>query len=56
VEFWLDQVWNAMKSVKGGRREGIVRRVWECVSAEMGGDGGISAVEWWINRPQLSTL
>lgn len=49
VEFWLDQVCFAARGLKGTRREGFVKRLWECVSGEMGGEGGLRAVEWWVN-------
>ena len=39
----------AMRGVKGSRRDALVRRIWEGVSGEMGGEAGMKAVEWWVN-------
>ena len=49
IEFWLNQVVIAMRGVKGLRRDVLVRRIWEGVSGEMGGEAGMKAVEWWVN-------
>ena len=56
LEFWLNQVWQEVHNIQGQRREAIIRRLWECVSGEMGGDAGMTAVEWWLHRPQPSVL
>lgn len=49
IEFWLNQLVIAMRGVKGLRRDVLVRRIWEGVSGEMGGEAGMKAVEWWVN-------
>ena len=49
IEFWLDQVVFAVSGLKGIRRDSFVRRIWECVSGELGGEAGMKAVEWWVN-------
>lgn len=49
IEFWLDQLVVATTGLKGSRRDSFVKRIWECVSGEMGGEGGMKAVEWWVN-------
>ena len=49
VEFWLDQVEFHMRGISGQRRDMLVRRIWECVSGEMGGERGLKAVAWWVN-------
>jgi hypothetical protein len=49
IEFWLDQLVFAARGLGGSRREGFVKRIWECVSGDMGGEAGMKAVEWWVN-------
>ena len=49
VEFWLEQIVNVGRRLNGRRREEFVKRIWECVSGEVGGEVGMSAVEWWVN-------
>ena len=49
IEFWLEQIVFVARGLTGRRRENIVERLWECVSGEMGGDVGLTAVEWWVN-------
>jgi hypothetical protein len=49
VEFWLDQLVVALQSVNMTQRDSVVKRLWECISGEMGGERGLKAVSWWIN-------
>ena len=49
VEFWLDQFVFTTQRVQGQRREVLVKRMWECVSGDVGGEGGMRCVEWWVN-------
>jgi hypothetical protein len=47
VDFWLNQVvWTAQPTGKEGE---VRKRVWECISGEMGGETGLNAVQWWVN-------
>jgi hypothetical protein len=49
IESWLGQLAFAMQNLKGQIRDEVVRRIWECVSGEMGGESGMKAVAWWVN-------
>jgi len=49
VEFWLEQIVVVGRGLEGRRREEFVKRVWECVSGEVGGEIGMRVVEWWVN-------
>jgi hypothetical protein len=49
IEFWFNQLVVTASCVNGERRDQLVSRIWESVSGEIGGDGGMTAVEWWVN-------
>jgi hypothetical protein len=49
LEFWLEQFVVAVRDVGEPRRAVLVRRLWDVVSGEMGGENGFRAVEWWVN-------
>jgi hypothetical protein len=49
VEFWLEQISFGLRGVSSGRREEIVKRIWDIVSGEMGGEAGMIAAAWWVN-------
>jgi hypothetical protein len=56
VEFWLTQVAFVTMGMQGRRKEELVQRIWECVSGEMGGEGGLKAVEWWVNGGKMRLM
>ena len=49
IEFWLNQIVFAAEGLRGSSRDTFVKRIWECISGDMGGDSGLKAVEWWVN-------
>jgi hypothetical protein len=49
VEFWLEQIAFGLRGVSTGRRNEIVKRLWDVVSGEMGGEAGMKAAAWWVN-------
>lgn len=59
LEFWLEQFIMAVRDVVEPRRGVLVRRLWDVVSGQMGGENGFRAVEWWVNGGRnrvISTL
>jgi hypothetical protein len=49
VEFWLEQIAFGLRGVSTARRNEIVKRLWDVVSGEMGGEAGMKAAAWWVN-------
>jgi hypothetical protein len=45
----MDQLVFALRSVDGSLRNEIVKRLWDCISGEMGGERGLKAISWWVN-------
>jgi hypothetical protein len=50
IEFWLDQLFFAATVLEGRRRSTLQQHIWECISGVMGGEAGMKAVEWWVNK------
>jgi len=56
MEYWLDQLAWTMQRVTGTRRTQLNKRIWDCISSEMGGERGFKAVEWWVNGGKSKIL
>jgi hypothetical protein len=56
IEFWLELFVQTVRGLSGVRRESVVKRLWECISGEMGGERGLRGVAWWVNGGQNKVM
>jgi hypothetical protein len=50
VDFWLDQLVFVSRIVQGRRKDVLRQHIWDTISGVMGGEVGMKAVEWWVNK------
>src|SRR5271154_363060 len=53
TEFWLDQLFFTAAVLQGRRSNTLHQHIWECISGVIGGEAGMKAVEWWVNKSDL---
>jgi hypothetical protein len=56
LEFWLEQIVFTARVLSGRRRDEFIKRLWECLSGEMGGEARMVAVEWWVKGGQNKVM